>query len=120
MLQLRKITAVCIAAYSLEFVVNCGNYRFRTNSTRGHDLAERIYERLSCQRKEASELVDLVIEMLKKAIVTEGQVKISGFGHFVIRQKADRNGRNPQTGESMTLSSRKVLMFKPSTILKTL
>ncbi|MBI1919683.1 MAG: integration host factor subunit alpha [Geobacter sp.] len=82
------------------------------------DLAEKIYERLSCQKKEAVELVDLVMEILKEAIETEGHVKVSGFGNFVVRQKADRNGRNPQTGETITISSRKVLTFKPSTVLK--
>lgn len=82
------------------------------------DLAERIYEKLSCQKKEAVELVDLVMEILKEAIATERQVKISGFGNFTVRQKADRNGRNPQTGETITISSRKVLTFKPSVILK--
>lgn len=82
------------------------------------DLAEIIYERLTCQKKEAVELVDLVMGILKEAIATEGHVKISGFGNFMVRQKADRNGRNPQTGETITISSRKVLTFKPSTILK--
>jgi len=82
------------------------------------DLADRIQEKISCQKKEAVELVDLVMETLKDAIATEGIVKISGFGNFVVRQKADRTGRNPQTGEAITISSRKVLTFKPSTILK--
>ncbi len=82
------------------------------------DLAEKIHEKLACQKTEAIELVELVMETLKDAIATEGQVKISGFGNFVVRQKADRNGRNPQTGETITISSRRVLAFKPSVILK--
>lgn len=82
------------------------------------DLADRIQEKISCQKKEAVELVELVMETLKAAIATEGHVKISGFGNFVVRQKADRNGRNPQTGESIIISSRKVLAFKPSVMLK--
>lgn len=82
------------------------------------DLAEKIYERLSCQKKEAVELVDHLMEILKEAIATEGHVKISGFGNFTVRQKGDRNGRNPQTGETLTITSRKVLTFKPSIILK--
>ncbi|MBT1077180.1 integration host factor subunit alpha [Geobacter grbiciae] len=82
------------------------------------DLADRIQEKISCQKKEAVELVELVMETLKDAIVTEGHVKISGFGNFAVRQKADRTGRNPQTGEAITISSRKVLTFKPSLILK--
>ncbi|EKD37512.1 MAG: hypothetical protein ACD_75C01102G0006 [uncultured bacterium] len=82
------------------------------------DLADLIHEKLSFQKKEAVELVDLTLDILKEAIATEGQVKITGFGNFVVREKADRNGRNPQTGETITISSRKVLTFKPSVILK--
>ncbi|HEY6874203.1 MAG TPA: integration host factor subunit alpha [Geobacteraceae bacterium] len=82
------------------------------------DLADKVYERLSCQKKEAVELVELTLDILKEAIATEGHVKISGFGNFVVRKKADRTGRNPQTGETITISSRKVLSFKPSVILK--
>lgn len=82
------------------------------------DLDDIIYEKLSCQKKEAVELVELVMETLKDAIATEGHVKISGFGNFVVRQKADRTGRNPQTGEAITITSRKVLTFKPSVLLK--
>jgi len=82
------------------------------------DLADLIHEKLSCQKKEAVELLDLTLEILKDAIATEGHVKISGFGNFVVRKKADRTGRNPQTGEAITISSRKVLTFKPSLIMK--
>ena len=56
------------------------------------------------RKKEAVELVELVAETLKEAIATEGHVKISGFGNFVVRQKADRNGRDPQTGETITIA----------------
>jgi len=82
------------------------------------DLADLVQEKLSCQKKEAIELVELTLDVLKDAIATEGHVKISGFGNFVVRKKADRTGRNPQTGETITISSRKVLTFKPSTVLK--
>jgi integration host factor subunit alpha len=82
------------------------------------DLADLVQEKLSCQKKEAIELVELTMDVLKDAIATEGHVKISGFGNFVVRQKADRTGRNPQTGEAITISSRRVLTFKPSNILR--
>lgn len=82
------------------------------------DLADKIQEKLSCNKKEAVELVELTLDILKDAIATEGLVKISGFGNFVVRQKADRNGRNPQTGETITISSRSILTFKPSAVLK--
>jgi integration host factor subunit alpha len=84
------------------------------------DLADKIQEKLSCNKKESVELVELTLDILKDAIATEGNVKISGFGNFSVRQKADRNGRNPQTGETITIASRKVLTFKPSAILKNL
>ena len=83
------------------------------------DLVDKIQERISCQKKEAVELVELVMETLKEAIATEGHVKISGFGNFKVRQKADRKGRNPQTGDDIIIYSRKVLTFKPSPVLKT-
>lgn len=82
------------------------------------DIAERIQERLSCTKNDSIELVELALEVLKEAIVKEGHVKISGFGNFVVRKKADRTGRNPQTGEAITISSRSVLTFKPSILLK--
>ncbi len=82
------------------------------------DIAVRVQEGLSCQRKDAVELVDLVLETLKDAIATKGHVKISGFGNFEVRKKADRKGRNPHTGDTITISSRKVLTFKASPVLK--
>lgn len=84
------------------------------------DLADLVHEKLKCNKNEAIDCVEHTLEILKEAIATEGHVKISGFGNFVVKKKADRTGRNPQTGESITISSRKVLTFKPSTVLKNL
>ena len=82
------------------------------------DLVEKVYENLKCTKDEAFDLVQLTLEVLKDAITTEGKVKIGGFGNFTVLKKADRKGRNPVTGESITISSRKVLTFKPSKIMK--
>ena len=82
------------------------------------DLADLIQGTLVCQKKDAVELVDLTLDILKDAIATEGLVKISGFGNFVVRQKSDRAGRNPQTGAPLTITSRKILTFKASPLLK--
>ncbi len=82
------------------------------------DLAAKVYEGLSCSRNEAFELVELTLELLKQAIIAEGKVKIGGFGSFTVRHKVARRGRNPQTGKPITISSRKVLTFKPSPVLK--
>jgi integration host factor subunit alpha len=77
-----------------------------------------VYSKLSCTKDEAFDLVQLTLEILKESIVTEGKVKIGGFGNFVVRHKAARKGRNPITGEHITITQRKVLTFKPSPVLK--
>ena len=82
------------------------------------DLAEKVYEKLACSKDEAFDLVELTLETLKEAIATEGHVKISGFGNFIVKQKAARRGRNPQTGEEITITPRKILTFKASQVLK--
>lgn len=82
------------------------------------DLAEKIYIKLSCTKDEAFDLVELTLETLKEAIAKEGQVKITGFGNFTVKQKNARKGRNPQTGEEITITPRKILTFKASQVLK--
>ena len=82
------------------------------------DLAEKVYEMRSCTKDEAFDLVELTLETLKEAIAKEGHVKISGFGNFIVKRKAARKGRNPQTGEEITITPRKILSFKASQVLK--
>jgi integration host factor subunit alpha len=82
------------------------------------DLAEKVYSKLSCTKDEAFDLVQLTLEVLKDSIVTEGKVKIGGFGKFIVRKKGARKGRNPITGETITITARKVLTFIPSPVLK--
>lgn len=82
------------------------------------DLVDKVYEQLSCTKDEAFDLVELTLEVLKSSIVAEGKIKIGGFGCFTVREKAARKGRNPLTGESITITPRKVLTFKPSPVLK--
>ena len=82
------------------------------------DLAEKVYEKLSCTKEEAFDLVEITLETLKEAIAKEEHVKISGFGNFIVKQKAARRGRNPQTGEEITITPRKILTFKASQVLK--
>ena len=82
------------------------------------DLADKIYGRFSCTKEEAFDLVELTLETLKEAIVKEGHVKITSFGNFTVKQKAARKGRNPQTGEEITITPRKILTFKASQVLK--
>jgi integration host factor subunit alpha len=82
------------------------------------DLADRVYSKLGCTKDEAFDFVQVTLEVLKEAIATEGHVKISGFGNFIVKQKSARKGRNPQTGEEITITPRKILTFKASQVLK--
>jgi integration host factor subunit alpha len=86
------------------------------------DLAELIYQNLFGRRQiskaDCHGLVELVLDLIKDAVVTEGELKIAGFGVFAVKSKQERRGRNPQTGEEMTITSRKILTFRASSILK--
>lgn len=82
------------------------------------DIVEKVYEKIGFSKKEASELVELVFGELKEKLKAGDKVKISGFGNFVVREKKSRVGRNPQTGDQITISARKVLTFRPSQVLK--
>jgi integration host factor subunit alpha len=82
------------------------------------DIVERIYERVGFSKKEATEVVESIFELIKEHLEQGEKVKISGFGNFVVHQKRPRKGRNPQTGEEIIISGRKVLSFKASPVLK--
>ncbi|MBN20641.1 MAG: integration host factor subunit alpha [Bdellovibrionaceae bacterium] len=82
------------------------------------DLVENIYEKIGFSKKEASDLVEMIFSTLKTTLSQGQKIKISGFGNFVVREKRSRVGRNPQTGESIEISARRVLTFKPSQVLR--
>lgn len=82
------------------------------------DIVEKVYETIGFSKKEASELVEMVFNELKQTLQNGEKVKISGFGNFVVRGKNERVGRNPQTGEQIKISARRVLTFRPSQVLK--
>jgi integration host factor subunit alpha len=82
------------------------------------EIVERIYERAKASKKDATEVVDLVFELIKARLEAGEKVKLSGFGNFVVHEKRPRKGRNPQTGEEIIISGRRVLSFKASQILK--
>jgi integration host factor subunit alpha len=85
------------------------------------DIIEAVYEKLGgFSKKEVSELVDMVFDVMKDTLQNGDKVKVSGFGNFVVKHKNERIGRNPKTGEEITISSRRVLTFKPSQVLKKL
>ncbi|NOT56398.1 MAG: integration host factor subunit alpha [Deltaproteobacteria bacterium] len=82
------------------------------------DIVESIYEKVGFSKKEATDVVESIFELLKGRLQQGEKVKISGFGNFIINAKRPRKGRNPQTGEEIVISGRRVLSFKPSPVLK--
>ncbi len=82
------------------------------------DIVEAIYEKIGFSRKESAEIVDLVFDLMKETLEHGDKIKISGFGNFVVREKRARKGRNPQTGQELEISARRVLTFKPSQVLR--
>jgi integration host factor subunit alpha len=84
------------------------------------DIIEKVYQKIGFSKKEASELVEMVFNQLKDVLCNGDKVKISGFGNFIVRGKKERIGRNPQTGDQIKISARRVLTFRPSQVLKAL
>ena len=85
--------------------------------TRAH-LAETIYTEVGLSRNESAELLETVLNRMCSALEGGESVKISGFGTFSVRQKGSRVGRNPKTGVEVPISPRRVLVFRPSQVLK--
>lgn len=82
------------------------------------DIVEIICEKIGFTAKESVEIVDQLFELMKETLEKGGKIKISGFGNFTVHKKRPRKGRNPQTGEELVISGRRVLSFKPSNILR--
>jgi integration host factor subunit alpha len=83
------------------------------------EIVQAIYTRVGgFSKKESADIVDLVFEMMKETLGKGEKIKVSGFGNFVLRDKRQRPGRNPQTGDPIEIDARRVLTFKASQILK--
>jgi integration host factor subunit alpha len=82
------------------------------------DLCEAVCSEIGLSRVDAAELVESIIDEISDALVRGEQVKISSFGSFLVREKGERWGRNPKTGEPARIDPRKVLVFRPSNILR--
>ncbi|RLJ17486.1 integration host factor subunit alpha [bacterium endosymbiont of Escarpia laminata] len=82
------------------------------------DMAERLFEELGLNKREAKEMVEMFFEEIRHALEEGSQVKISGFGNFDLREKKQRPGRNPKTGEEIPISARRVVTFRPGQKLK--
>ncbi|WP_310620512.1 integration host factor subunit alpha [Flexibacterium corallicola] len=82
------------------------------------DLCEAVYQKVGLSRTESAELVEKVLGEISESLVKGDTVKLSSFGSFVVRSKGERIGRNPKTGEEVPISPRRVMVFKPSNVLK--
>jgi integration host factor subunit alpha len=82
------------------------------------DIVEAIYEKVGFSKKEVAKIVETIFDLIKENLEKEDKIKISGFGNFVVRKKRARRGRNPQTGDDIEISSRRILTFKPSQVLR--
>ncbi len=82
------------------------------------DLAEKLYEELGLNKREAKELVELFFDQIRESLESNEQVKLSGFGNFDLRDNSQRPGRNPKTGEEIPITARRVVTFRPGQKLK--
>ena len=82
------------------------------------DIVEEIYEKVGFSKKEVAKIVEYIFDIIKDTLIKEDKIKISGFGNFVVRKKRSRRGRNPQTGNDIEISARRILTFKSSQVLK--
>lgn len=82
------------------------------------DLAESVQRNTRLPKTQARTLIDVALEIIKSTLASGEDVLISGFGKFEVREKAPRRGRNPHTGDDLTLEARRVVTFKPSGVLR--
>lgn len=82
------------------------------------DIIENIYEKVGFSKKDVAKIIETIFDLIKENLQHEEKIKISGFGNFVVRKKRARRGRNPQTVGDIEISSRRILTFKPSQVLK--
>ncbi|MCW8946912.1 integration host factor subunit alpha [Sedimenticola selenatireducens] len=82
------------------------------------DIAEKLFDELGLNKREAKEMVEMFFEKVRISLQEGSQVKLSGFGNFDLREKKERPGRNPKTGEEIPISARRVVTFRPGQKLK--
>jgi integration host factor subunit alpha len=83
------------------------------------DMSERLFDQIGMNKRDAKELVEAFFEEIRRSLEQGEQVKLSGFGNFDLRDKNQRPGRNPKTGEEIPISARRVVTFRPGQKLKT-
>ena len=89
-----------------------------TNTLTKADIIESVHEQLGFQKNDSAEIIEIQIEIIKESLELGDEVLISGFGKFRVKKKRRRRGRNPTTGEDLTLSPRRVVTFKCSGTLR--
>lgn len=82
------------------------------------DIAEKIHTTTGLSKKDSVAMLEAVFSIMKSTLESGEKIKVAGFGNFEVKQKKDRKGRNPQTGESITIEARRILAFKPSMVLR--
>ncbi len=82
------------------------------------DLSEAVHRQIGLSRTESADLVKSIIDMVSDCLVTGEKVKLSSFGTFIVRDKGGRIGRNPKTGEEVPITPRRVLVFRPSQVMR--
>lgn len=83
------------------------------------DIAENLVDRITISKKDAKDLVEGFFDVIRETLISREQVKLSGFGNFEVREKSQRPGRNPKTGEEIPITARTVVTFRPGQKLKT-
>ncbi|EGG99044.1 Integration host factor alpha subunit [gamma proteobacterium IMCC2047] len=81
-------------------------------------IAEKLFDELGLNKREAKEIVEMFFGEVRQSLINNDQVKLSGFGNFGLRDKKERPGRNPKTGEDIPISARRVVTFRPGQKLK--
>ena len=81
-------------------------------------MADQLFDELGLNKREAKEMVELFFDEILQSLENNVQVKLSGFGNFDLREKSERPGRNPKTGEEIPISARRVVTFRPGQKLK--
>ncbi len=82
------------------------------------DIAKIVHERVGLTKKESAQIVESVLNVIGDSLEQGNNVKLSGFGHFIVRRKHARRGRNPKTGADITIAPRSVVTFRASPLLK--
>jgi len=82
------------------------------------EIAKIVHDRVGLSKKESGQIVEAVLDVIRNSLENGEDVKISGFGHFMVRNKHARRGRNPKTGDDITIASRRVVTFRSSQLLK--